>query len=117
MLTTQQEIDARERLARIDLVHVAGEWIEETLLKDSPLRSRLADLQRLAIVKKEVGDIDYEVEVDVTAEPEVEDFATVGKIEIRIGSCTEKIPVVLECTGTDVVLGRTIKTYLARVAK
>lgn len=110
--------EAHERLRKIDLFHIAGEEISDVFDDDVPLQKALRELQHLADAKEwgggdRLGELDYEADVDVTAEPEVPDQVVVGRVRWRRDSW----PVVVESKGVEVVGGRKVKKYVGRVAR
>ena len=102
-----------ERLRLIDLVHTANDFIEDVFYGDKPLQKELKLLQRKADAG-ELGELDYEVDVDVTAESGVPDLVVVGHLRFN----RDRFAVVVECkTGVEKVGGRLIKKYVGRVCR
>lgn len=109
---------AYERLQSIDLAVEPNQDVAEVLLKDSPLRREWAALYRLAEVKNELGELEYEVYVDVTAEPDQESEVLVGVLKVRVGGCVERVRVVLDCDlGVEEVAGRKVMRFVGRVCR
>lgn len=112
------EYKAHERVYAIDLVLEPNQEVEDVLLADEPLRREWASLYRRAEAKNELGELEYEVDVDVTASPDQPDRVEVGTLKIAVGSCSERFPVVLECkAGVEDVLGRKVMRFVGRVCR
>lgn len=112
------EYEAHERLRMIDLFVQPTQEVEDVLLADEPLRREWAALYRLAEVKGELGELECEVDVDVTASPDQPDRVEVGTLKVTVGSCDERFPVVLECkAGVEDVLGRKVMRFVGRVCR
>lgn len=112
------EYKAHERAHAIDLVLEPGQEVEDVLLADKSLRREWASLYRLAEAKNELGELDYEADVDVTDSPEQNDVVEVGTLKVRIGACDERIPVTLVCeAGVEEVAGRKVMTFKGKVGR
>lgn len=102
-----------ERLRLIDLVHSANDFIEDVFYGDKPLQKELKLLQCKAEAG-ELGELDYEVDVDVTAESCVPDVVVVG--HVRCGQ--DRFAVVVECkSGVEKVGEKLVKKYVGRVCR
>lgn len=106
---------AEQRLSLIDshMVHRAGEFIEDVFAADKPLQRELKELQAKADAG-EFCELDYETDVDVTAESCVPNVVVVGHVRWN----RDRFAVVVECsTGMEKVGGRLVKKYVGRVCR
>lgn len=113
----RQDDEYRLQLISPAKIHVANDFIEDVFSRDKWLQREIRNLQKLAdgdCFGGVLGELDYETDVDVTAEPNVPDDVTVGHVRWR----GDRYPVVVECkAGVEKVGDRLIKKYVGRVCR